>query len=67
MKCLRPLQVPRLTIALGTVFVLNSVALLIFPTIGALLQLTQPQFGLWAALASTGRISPATGLRWKSS
>jgi len=31
--------------------VLNSVALLIFPAIGAALRLTQSQFGLWAALA----------------
>lgn len=40
-----------MAIALGTVFVLNSVALLIFPYIGAALKLTQSQFGLWAALA----------------
>jgi uncharacterized integral membrane protein (TIGR00698 family) len=40
-----------MAIALGTVFVLNSVALLIFPAIGASLKLTQSQFGLWAALA----------------
>jgi uncharacterized integral membrane protein (TIGR00698 family) len=40
-----------MAIALGTVFVLNSVALLIFPSIGAALKLTQSQFGLWAALA----------------
>ena len=40
-----------MAIALGTVFVLNSVALLIFPSIGAVLKLTQSQFGLWAALA----------------
>jgi uncharacterized integral membrane protein (TIGR00698 family) len=40
-----------MAIALGTVFVLNSVALLIFPAIGSALKLTQPQFGLWAALA----------------
>src|SRR3984957_9668527 len=40
-----------MAIALGTVFVLNSVALLIFPAIGAALKLTQSQFGLWAALA----------------
>jgi uncharacterized integral membrane protein (TIGR00698 family) len=40
-----------MAVALGTVFVLNSVALLIFPAIGAALQLTQSQFGLWAALA----------------
>jgi uncharacterized integral membrane protein (TIGR00698 family) len=40
-----------MAISLGTVFVLNSVALLIFPTIGAALKLTQSQFGLWSALA----------------
>ncbi len=40
-----------MAISLGTVFVLNSVALLIFPAIGAALRLTQEQFGLWAALA----------------
>jgi uncharacterized integral membrane protein (TIGR00698 family) len=40
-----------MAIALGTVFVLNSVALLIFPAIGAALKMTQAQFGLWAALA----------------
>jgi uncharacterized integral membrane protein (TIGR00698 family) len=40
-----------MTVALGTIFVLNSVALLIFPAIGAALRLTQSQFGLWSALA----------------
>lgn len=40
-----------MAISLGTVFILNSVALLIFPLIGWALRLTQPQFGLWAALA----------------
>jgi len=40
-----------MAISLGTIFVLNSVALLIFPSIGAALKLTQSQFGLWAALA----------------
>ena len=40
-----------MAIALGTVFVLNSVALLTFPAIGAALKMTQSQFGLWAALA----------------
>jgi uncharacterized integral membrane protein (TIGR00698 family) len=40
-----------MAVALGTVFVLNSVALLIFPPIGTGLNLTQSQFGLWAALA----------------
>ena len=40
-----------IAVSLGTVFVLNSVALLAFPAIGAALHLTQTQFGLWAALA----------------
>lgn len=40
-----------MAMSLGTVFVLNSVALLLFPTIGWALHLTQTQFGLWAALA----------------
>jgi uncharacterized integral membrane protein (TIGR00698 family) len=41
----------QMAVSLGTIFVLNSVALLIFPAIGAALKLTQNQFGLWAALA----------------
>ncbi len=41
----------QMAVSLGTVFVLNSVALLTFPAIGASLKLTQTQFGLWAALA----------------
>jgi uncharacterized integral membrane protein (TIGR00698 family) len=40
-----------MAVALGTVFILNSIALFIFPSIGAALQLSQSQFGLWAALA----------------
>ena len=40
-----------MAVSLGTVFILNSVALLIFPLIGWALHLTEPQFGLWAALA----------------
>ena len=40
-----------MSVALGTVFILNSIALFIFPPIGAALHLTEPQFGLWAALA----------------
>lgn len=40
-----------MSVALGTVFILNSIALLIFPSIGGRLHLTQSQFGLWAALA----------------
>jgi uncharacterized integral membrane protein (TIGR00698 family) len=41
----------QMAVSLGTVFVLNAVALLVFPAIGVLLKLTQTQFGLWAALA----------------
>jgi len=41
----------QMAVSLGTIFVLNSIALLIFPAIGAALKLTQTQFGLWAALA----------------
>lgn len=40
-----------IAVSLGTVFVLNSVALLVFPLVGSGLHLTQSQFGLWAALA----------------
>ncbi len=40
-----------MAVSLGTVFVLNSVALLLFPAIGSALHLSQTQFGLWAALA----------------
>jgi len=40
-----------IAVSLGTVFVLNSVALLAFPAIGSALHMTQTQFGLWAALA----------------
>lgn len=38
-------------VSLGTIFILNSIALLIFPAIGWALHLTQQQFGLWSALA----------------
>lgn len=40
-----------IAVSLGTVFALNSVALLAFPAIGSALHLTQTQFGLWSALA----------------
>jgi uncharacterized integral membrane protein (TIGR00698 family) len=40
-----------MAVSLGTVFILNSIALLTFPPIGSALHLTQSQFGLWAALA----------------
>jgi len=40
-----------ISVSMGTVFLLNSVALVLFPVVGTLLHLSQNQFGLWAALA----------------
>jgi len=40
-----------MSVALGTVFILNSVALFLFPVIGHYFNFTQQQFGLWAAIA----------------
>lgn len=40
-----------MSVSLGTVFVLNSIALFVFPIIGHGLALTQNQFGVWAAIA----------------
>jgi uncharacterized integral membrane protein (TIGR00698 family) len=40
-----------MSVSLGTVFILNSIALFIFPLIGHALHLTQTQFGMWAAIA----------------
>jgi uncharacterized integral membrane protein (TIGR00698 family) len=38
-------------VSMGTVFLLNSIALFLFPFAGRMLGMTQSQFGLWAALA----------------
>ena len=40
-----------MAVSLGTVFILNAIALFIFPVIGHAAHLSQQQFGLWAALA----------------
>ncbi len=40
-----------MTVAMGTVFVLNAVALFVFPPIGHALGLTPTQFGTWAGVA----------------
>lgn len=40
-----------MAVSLGAVFILNSVALFLFPAIGYALHMTQQQFGLWSALA----------------
>jgi uncharacterized integral membrane protein (TIGR00698 family) len=39
------------SVALGVIFVLNSVALFLFPTVGHALDLSQKEFGLWCAIA----------------
>ena len=39
------------SVALATVFVLNAVALFLFPPLGHWLGLTQHQFGVWSAIA----------------
>ncbi|SHN23653.1 YeiH family protein [Mucilaginibacter sp. OK098] len=41
----------QISVALACVFVLNSIALFIFPAIGHYLNLSQTQFGLWCAIA----------------
>jgi uncharacterized integral membrane protein (TIGR00698 family) len=40
-----------MSVSLGTVFILNSVALFLFPIIGHGMHLTQDQFGIWSAIA----------------
>lgn len=40
-----------LSVSLGTVFILNSIALFLFPILGHALGLTEGQFGIWSAIA----------------
>ncbi|MGJ5642878.1 YeiH family protein [Formosa sp. S-31] len=40
-----------ISIALGAVFFLNAIALILFPPLGHLFHLSQQQFGLWSAVA----------------
>jgi uncharacterized integral membrane protein (TIGR00698 family) len=40
-----------ISVSIGTVFILNAVALFVFPAIGHLAGLGQQQFGLWSAIA----------------
>jgi uncharacterized integral membrane protein (TIGR00698 family) len=40
-----------ISISLGVIFLLNSIALIVFPPLGHLLGLSQHQFGLWCAIA----------------
>lgn len=41
----------QISVALGCIFILNSIALFIFPLIGHHFNLSQTQFGLWCAIA----------------
>lgn len=40
-----------MSVSLGTVFILNAVALFLFPVIGRMVGMTEGQFGIWAAIA----------------
>lgn len=40
-----------ISVSLGTIFILNSVALFVFPLVGHWLDLSQQQFGIWSAIA----------------
>lgn len=40
-----------ISVSLGTIFILNSIALFVFPLIGHWLGLSQTQFGVWSAVA----------------
>lgn len=53
-----------ISVALATVFLLNAVALFIFPPIGRFFEMSQHQFGLWAAIAihDTSSVVGAAGL-----
>lgn len=41
----------QISVALGCIFILNAVALFVFPLLGHYLNLSQTQFGLWCAVA----------------
>lgn len=40
-----------MAVSLGVIFILNAVALFIFPPLGHMLEMSQTQFGTWAAIA----------------
>ncbi|HIK62379.1 MAG TPA: putative sulfate exporter family transporter [Flavobacteriales bacterium] len=41
----------QMSVALGTVFILSALALFLFPIVGAYFNLSEQQFGIWAAIA----------------
>ncbi len=57
-------EADEISVSLGTVFVLNSVALFAFPIIARGMELTQNQFGVWAAIAihDTSSVVGAAGV-----
>ncbi len=40
-----------ISVSIGTIFILNAIALFIFPPLGHFFHLSQQQFGIWAAIA----------------
>ncbi|MGK2858422.1 MAG: YeiH family protein [Thermoanaerobaculia bacterium] len=40
-----------MSVSLGTVFILNAIALFVFPPLGVALGMTQAEFGIWSAVA----------------
>ena len=40
-----------MAVSLGVIFILNAIALFIFPPIGHFFEMSQQQFGIWAAIA----------------
>lgn len=57
-------EADEMSVSLGTVFVLNSIGLFLFPIIGHALNLTQNQFGVWSAIAihDTSSVVGAAGI-----
>lgn len=53
----------QISVALGCIFILNAVALFIFPVIGRSLDLSQTEFGTWCAIAihDTSSVVGASG------
>lgn len=53
----------QISVSLGTVFILNSIALFLFPAIGGAFHLSQTQFGVWCAIAihDTSSVIAAAG------
>jgi uncharacterized integral membrane protein (TIGR00698 family) len=53
----------QISMALGTIFLLNALALFLFPFLGHVLHLSETQFGLWCAIAihDTSSVVGASG------